>query len=171
MTSWVCARGVRVVGTCPARTFGTISLGNWPIFQASINSNTPRYGSGICGSHFPVCSFNSSQVATPKRGSHGSLKGHKSRMHANIWPKPFKPTVDWTSQYCWTNGWNCLWRGHSVYRNRPLIPPSNQRLPRVHCECPPIPTQCNFWYNALHVFGKVCSKHASNPVDFKHPTL
>ena len=29
----------------------------------------------------------------------------------------------WTSQYCWTNGWNCLWRGHSVYRNRPLIPP------------------------------------------------
>ena len=31
--------------------------------------------------------------------------------------------IDWTSQYCWTNGWNCLWRGHSVYRNRPLIPP------------------------------------------------
>ena len=26
------------------------------------------------------------------------------------------------SQYCWTNSWNCLWRGHSVYRNRPLIP-------------------------------------------------
>ena len=32
--------------------------------------------------------------------------------------------IDWTSQYCWTNGWNCLWRGHSVYRNRPLIPPA-----------------------------------------------
>ena len=32
--------------------------------------------------------------------------------------------IDWTSQYCWTNGWNCLWRGHSVYRNRPLIPPT-----------------------------------------------
>ena len=30
--------------------------------------------------------------------------------------------IDWTSQYCWTNGWNCLCRGHSVYRNRPLIP-------------------------------------------------
>ena len=30
--------------------------------------------------------------------------------------------IDWTSQYCWTNGWNCLWRGHSVYQNRPLIP-------------------------------------------------
>ena len=30
--------------------------------------------------------------------------------------------IDWTSQHCWTNGWNCLWRGHSVYRNRPLIP-------------------------------------------------
>ena len=30
--------------------------------------------------------------------------------------------IDWTSQYCWSNGWNCLWRGHSVYRNRPLIP-------------------------------------------------
>ena len=30
--------------------------------------------------------------------------------------------IDWTSQYCRTNGWNCLWRGHSVYRNRPLIP-------------------------------------------------
>ena len=30
--------------------------------------------------------------------------------------------IDWTSQYCWTNGWNCLWRGHSNYRNRPLIP-------------------------------------------------
>ena len=33
--------------------------------------------------------------------------------------------IDWTSQYCWTNGWNCLWRGHSVYRNRPLIPPTH----------------------------------------------
>ena len=32
--------------------------------------------------------------------------------------------IDWTSQYCWTNGWNCLWWGHSVYRNRPLIPQS-----------------------------------------------
>ena len=30
--------------------------------------------------------------------------------------------IDWISQYCWTNGWNCLWRGHSVYQNRPLIP-------------------------------------------------
>ena len=30
--------------------------------------------------------------------------------------------IDWTLQYCWTNGWNCVWRGHSVYRNRPLIP-------------------------------------------------
>ena len=30
--------------------------------------------------------------------------------------------IDWTSQYCWANGWNCLWQGHSVYRNRPLIP-------------------------------------------------
>ena len=30
--------------------------------------------------------------------------------------------IDWTSQYCWTNGWNCLWRGHSVDRNRPLNP-------------------------------------------------
>ena len=30
--------------------------------------------------------------------------------------------IDWTSQYCWTSGWNCLWRGHAVYRNRPLIP-------------------------------------------------
>ena len=27
-----------------------------------------------------------------------------------------------TLQYCWTNGWDCLWRGHSVYWNRPLIP-------------------------------------------------
>ena len=35
---------------------------------------------------------------------------------------------DWTSQYCWTNGWNCLWRGHSVYGNRPLIPPLGQIL-------------------------------------------
>ena len=34
--------------------------------------------------------------------------------------------IDWTSQYCWTNGWNCLWRGHSVYWNRPLIPPARQ---------------------------------------------
>ena len=39
-------------------------------------------------------------------------------------PNPEGDTcIDWTSQYCWTNGWNCLWRGHSVYRNRPLIPP------------------------------------------------
>ena len=40
--------------------------------------------------------------------------------------------IDGTSQYCWTNGWNCLWRGHSVYRNRPLIPqtrsPPGQQL-------------------------------------------
>ena len=36
--------------------------------------------------------------------------------------------IDWTSQYCWTNGWNCLWRGHSVYRNRPLIPLSPRDL-------------------------------------------
>ena len=25
-----------------------------------------------------------------------------------------------------THGWNCLWRGHSVYRNRPLIPKTHQ---------------------------------------------
>ena len=31
--------------------------------------------------------------------------------------------IEWTSQYCWTNGWNGLWRGHSVDQNRPLIPP------------------------------------------------
>ena len=37
--------------------------------------------------------------------------------------------IDWTSQYCWTNGWNCLWRGHSVYRNRPLIPKLIQSIP------------------------------------------
>ena len=36
--------------------------------------------------------------------------------------------IDWTSQYCWTNGWNCLWRGHSVYRNQPLIPLSNPAI-------------------------------------------
>ena len=35
--------------------------------------------------------------------------------------------IDWTSQYCWTNGGNCLWRGHSVYRNRPLIPQESLR--------------------------------------------
>ena len=35
--------------------------------------------------------------------------------------------IDWTSQYCWTNGWNCLWRGHSIYRNRPLIPQTPNR--------------------------------------------
>ena len=37
--------------------------------------------------------------------------------------------IDWTSQYCWTNGGNCLWRGHSVYRNRPLIPPDQDTPP------------------------------------------
>ena len=40
-----------------------------------------------------------------------------------LFPPPLPCTpIDWTSQYCWTNGWNCLWWGHSVYRNRPLIP-------------------------------------------------
>ena len=48
--------------------------------------------------------------------------------------------IDWTSQYCWTNGWNCLWRGHSVYRNRPLIP-RGQRMP--------CPTNMSFRTGAL----------------------
>ena len=38
--------------------------------------------------------------------------------------------IDWTSQYCWTNGWNCLWRGHSVYQNRPLIPQKEGNRPK-----------------------------------------
>ena len=42
--------------------------------------------------------------------------------------------IDWTSQYCWTNGWNCLWRGHSVYRNRPLIPLVRATLDGVFVE-------------------------------------
>ena len=52
---------------------------------------------------------------------------------------------DWTSQYCWTNGWNCLWRGHSVYRNRPLIPPPAsdfaEHTDAVHslCQHPELP--------------------------------
>ena len=45
--------------------------------------------------------------------------------------------INWTSQYCWTNGWNCLWRGHSVYRNRPLIP----RLDPPPTAPPPPPQQ------------------------------
>ena len=36
--------------------------------------------------------------------------------------------IDWTLQYCWTKGWNCLWQGHSVYRNRPLIPRNHLRF-------------------------------------------
>ena len=59
--------------------------------------------------------------------------------------------IDWTSQYCWTNGWNCLWRGHSVYRNRPLIPLALGPVLRAlaghfgapsssgHMKCPPPP--------------------------------
>ena len=38
--------------------------------------------------------------------------------------------IDWISQYCWTNGWNCLWRGQSVYRNRTLIPPGSVLTPK-----------------------------------------
>ena len=45
--------------------------------------------------------------------------------------------IDWTSQYCWTNGWNCLWRGHSVYRNRPLIPPPRRTSTHIAHMCHP----------------------------------
>ena len=32
--------------------------------------------------------------------------------------------IDWTSQYCWTNGWNCEWRGHSAFSlSEPTIDP------------------------------------------------
>ena len=48
--------------------------------------------------------------------------------------------IDWTSQYCWTNGWNCLWRGHSVYRNRPLIPSvsASPPFPPMFSTFPPV---------------------------------
>ena len=47
--------------------------------------------------------------------------------------------IEWTSQYCWTNGWNCLWRGHSVYRNRPLIPQTPRSLCGSRGAAPPPP--------------------------------
>ena len=52
--------------------------------------------------------------------------------------------IDWTSQYCWTNGWNCLRRGHSVYRNRPLIPPHYAAvlLRSAHAAPDPDPRPC-----------------------------
>ena len=34
-------------------------------------------------------------------------------------PPPYSTCMD-----CWPNGWNGLWRGHSVYRNRPLSSPT-----------------------------------------------
>ena len=60
--------------------------------------------------------------------------------------------IDWTSQYCWTNGRNFLWRGHSVYRNRPLIPPGRREHHRLHqndkWECPvqeSLHRHCGMW--------------------------
>ena len=53
--------------------------------------------------------------------------------------------MDWTSQYCWTNGWNCLWWGHSVYRDRPLIPQTPP--PPLAISPPPHPGDRH-----LHVF-------------------
>ena len=52
--------------------------------------------------------------------------------------------IDWTSQYCWTNGWNCLRRGDSVYQNRPLIPP--------HPLCV-LPSPCGQIWNGMGGFS------------------
>ena len=110
----------------------------WPAFLARLKASpNPSPNRGAGSGVFPV-------VWPYASISHWRTFGVWARAHPVLWhphgappPPPVAPVfyivehpnqegdtcIDWISQYCWTNGWNCLWRGHSVYQNRPLIPP------------------------------------------------
>ena len=72
----------------------------------------------------PGCSLESAERTSTQVTRRANRKKRLTVLYIVEHPNQEGDTcIDWTSQYCWTNGWNCLWRGHSVYRNRPLIPP------------------------------------------------
>ena len=72
----------------------------------------------------PGCSLESAERTSTQVTHRANCKKRLTVLYIVEHPNQEGDTcIDWTSQYCWTNGWNCLWRGHSVYRNRPLIPP------------------------------------------------
>ena len=73
----------------------------------------------------PGCSIESAERTSTQVTRRANRKKHLTVHYIVEHPNQEGDTcIDWTAQYCWTNGWNCLWRGHSVYRNRPLIPPT-----------------------------------------------
>ena len=71
----------------------------------------------------PGCSLESAEKTSTQVTRRANRKKRLTVLYIVEHPNQEGDTcIDWTSQYCWTNGWNCLWQGHSVYRNRPLIP-------------------------------------------------
>ena len=92
---------------------------------------TPQEGGGVApppGTPLPPllihCSSESAERTSTQVTRRANRKKRLTVLYIVEHPNQEGDTcIDWTSQYCWTNGWNCLWRGHSVYRNRPLIPP------------------------------------------------
>ena len=79
----------------------------------------------LCGYFIdPGCSLESAERTSTQVTRRANRKKRLTVLYIVEHPNQEGDTcIDWTSQYCWTNGWNCLWRGHSVYRHRPLIPP------------------------------------------------
>ena len=72
----------------------------------------------------PGCSLESAERTSTRVTRRANRKKRLTVLYIVEHPNQEGDTcIDWTSQNCWTNGWNCLWRGHSVYWNRPLIPP------------------------------------------------
>ena len=89
----------------------------WPV------SSNPHL-MGDCHFIDPGCSLESAERTSTQVTRRANRKKRLTVLDIVEHPNQEGDTCfDWTSQYCWTNGWNCLWRGHSVYRNRPLIPP------------------------------------------------
>jgi len=85
----------------------------------------PFRGFAFCYFIDPGCSLESAERTSTQVTRRANRKKRLTVLYIVEHPNQEGDTcIDWTSQYCWTNGWNCLWRGHSVYRNRPLIPQS-----------------------------------------------
>ena len=77
----------------------------------------------------PGCSLESAERTSTQVTRRANRKKRLTVLYIVEHPNQEGDTcIEWTSQYCWTNGWDCLWRGHSVYRNRPLIPPRGSDL-------------------------------------------
>ena len=90
-----------------------------------------------CDFFYPGCSLESAERTSTQVTRRANRKKRLTVLYMVEHPnQEGDACIDWTSQYCWTNGWNCLWRGHTVYRNRPLIPHRN----RPWCLCSPLET-------------------------------